>query len=375
MPFIFAEIIRPKKLRTINTEKMKKIVIILIGVILIFPSCKKDKVSKETLKTVKVNTVVAFGQDKTVSFPGKVNASSEVNIAFRISGPIAGINVKEGQFVKKGQVLAEMDRRDYEIQYAATEAEYKQVKSEAGRIIRLYERESVSENDYDKAVAGLQQITAKYNAHKNALSDTKLTAPFDGYIQKRYFDSNETINAGMPVFSMISNEAPEVVINIPAGEYIERSKFDSFNCYFDVYPDRVFPLDLISISHKANMNQLYTVRLKMRNEGNLQMPSPGMSTMVVISYKPEDTNLYSIPVNALFEIDAESTVWVYNEDTQKIQARRVRLYEILTDGRVVISEGLSAGEQIVTAGVNSLTDGEQVKLLPDVSPTNVGGLL
>ncbi len=347
----------------------------LCGLLLITTGCKQQKEQKEVIKTVKVDTAATYGEKKTVSFPGKVKAASEVNLAFRISGPITKINVTEGQFVRKDQVLAEMDSRDYAVQLSATEAEYKQVKAEAERIIQLYEKQSISENDYDKAVSGLQQITAKYNAHQNALSDTKLRAPFNGYIQKRYFDRNETISAGMPLFSMISAETPEVEINIPAGEFIQRDQFDSYSCYFELYPDRTFPLELISINRKANLNQLYTVRLRFKENPHSSMPSPGMSTMVTIRYKPENASMVSIPLTAMFEVDNTPTVWVYDEVQQRINARTIRISEITTNGTLIVSEGLNLGEQVVSAGVHSLSDGERVKLIPQATKTNVGGLL
>lgn len=354
---------------------MRKIVIVFLCGLFLFAGCKQEKEQKEVIKTVKVDTAVTYGEKKTVSFPGKVKAASEIDLAFRISGPITKINVTEGQFVRKDQVLAEMDSRDYAVQLSATEAEYTQVKAEAERIIRLYEKQSISENDYDKAVSGLQQITAKYNAHQNALSDTRLRAPFDGYIQKRYFDKNETISAGIPLFSMISAGTPEVEINIPAGEFIRRNQFDSYSCYFELYPDRTFPLELLSINRKANLNQLYTVRLRLKEGSTSQMPSPGMSTMVTIQFKPEDATMVSIPLTAVFEIDHIPTVWVYDEARQKINARNIRISEILTDGTLIVSEGLQAGEQVISAGVHGLSDNEKVKLLPKATTTNVGGLL
>lgn len=147
-------------------------------------------------------------------------------------------------------MIAEIDPRDYELQYKATEAEYKQIKSEAERVIELYNRKSVPENDYDKAVYGLQQITSKYNAHKNALKDTRLVAPFDGYIQKKYFDTDETVAAGMPVISMIDTRYFEVEIDVPSSDYVRRHLFNRFTAVADVFPDRVFPLELIDVTKR-----------------------------------------------------------------------------------------------------------------------------
>jgi RND family efflux transporter MFP subunit len=344
-------------------------------VVLCMPSCMQREQQKETIRTVKVVSAENYGEVKTATFPGKVKPASEVNLAFRISGPIAKIHVREGQFVRKGELLAEMDQRDYQLQLAATEAEYTQIKAEAERVIKLYEKQSVSENDYDKARLGLQQITAKYEAHKNALEDTKLKAPFNGYIQKRFFDSNETVAAGMPVFSMFSSDVPEVEINIPASEYIKRDLFDKFECYFEIFPGKTFPLELISINHKANLNQLYTLRFRLEAEQGSQLPSPGMSTIVTIAYKPQSTGLVSIPITAVFEVDDQPTVWVCDTTVLTVNARKIKIDGVTNDGRVIVSGGLQAGEQVVSAGVRFLSDGDSVKLLAKPGKSNVGGLL
>jgi len=354
---------------------MKLVSLMCLSGFILFTGCRQKEAEIDTVKTVKTVIAKICGDEKTASFPGKVKAASDIDLSFRISGPITKVNVTEGQFVRKGEVVAEMDLRDYQTQLSATEAEYKQVKAEVERIFTLHEKQSVSDNDYDKAVSGLRQITAKYNAHKDALSDTKLKAPFDGYIQKRYFNRSEVISAGMPVFSMISTEVPEVEINIPASEYIRKDKFDSFYAHFDIYSGKEFPLELISINQKANLNQLYTVRLRLNIRDKQQMPSAGMSTMVTIKFKPENTALVSIPLTAIFEQNGKLTVWIYNDKSKTVQSRPVRIAEIPNDGTAIISAGISSGEQVVSAGVYALTEGCKVKLLPEVSSTNAGGIL
>jgi RND family efflux transporter MFP subunit len=329
---------------------------------------------RETVRTVKTDTVRFFKEQHEASFPGKIKAAADVNLAFRIAGPIAKIHVKEGDFVRKGQTLVSLDARDYTIQLAATEAEYRQIKAEADRIVELHKTGSVTDNDYDKAVYGLKQITAKYDAHKNALADTRLIAPFNGFVQKRHFESGETVGAGMPVLSLICADAPEVEIFIPASEYIRRDLFDSFSCTVDIFPDRSFPLDLIGITHKANMNQLYSVRLKMRNAGT-PLPSPGMVSMVHIQYKTDESIKMQIPYSALFEKNSHSSVWIYNPDSQTVALKQIEVSEIRNDGLIVVSEGLSAGEIVVTAGVHKLYEGEKVRLLPSSTETNKGDLL
>jgi len=347
---------------------------LLSALIFIISACSQKKTDEIVIKTVKTDTVQVYGNKSASAFPGRVRAASEVNLAFRIAGPITKIYVDAGSVVKKGQVLAEMDSRDYAVQLAATEAEYHRTKAEANRIIALYEKGSVTANDHDKAVFGIKQITAKHEAHKNALTDTKLRAPFDGYVQKRFFQNGETVSAGMPVISMISASLPEIEIHIPTADFIRRGQFDSFSYSTDIHPNKTFPLELIGVAQKANLNQLYTVRLRMR-ERTPQTPSPGMSVMVTIQYKPEETALKHIPISAVFENNGTANVWVYNNSTQNVEKRAVNVTEILRDGKAVVSEGLSVGEIVVTAGVHVLRQGEKVRLLPPAPPSNVGGMM
>ncbi|MCD7933495.1 MAG: efflux RND transporter periplasmic adaptor subunit [Tannerellaceae bacterium] len=342
--------------------------------LVMFSACKSQVGEAPVVKCVKADTVKVYGELAQATFPGKVIAASDMNLAFRVSGPVHQVFVEVGSFVKKGQVLAAIDPRDYEVQLAATEAEYRKIKNEAERIIELYEKQSITPNDYDKAVYGLQQITAKYEAHQHALADTKLVAPCDGYVQKRLFEPGETVSAGLPVVAMISTGTGEVEINIPSSEYIQREQFDHYYCTVDVFPGKTFPLELVGITRKANMNQLYTMRFRLAgNEKN--MPGPGMSTMVTIQYKPRSTESVGVPLPAMFESDSHTKVWVYDGQTGTVAARTVVVAEILADGTTVISGGLRAGEVVVTAGVHSLKEGEAVKLLPAVSLTNIGGML
>lgn len=356
---------------------MKSIVQILIPlVVLATMSACSEKVSEQgRVLTVKVDTVRSFNNQSLSSFPGRIKAASDANLAFREAGTLLKVPVNAGSHVRKGDLLAELDPRDYQIQLSATEAEYKKIKGEVDRIVKLYERNSIPQNDYEKAIYGLQQIEAKYNAHKNALIDTRLYAPFDGFVQKRIFEEGETVGAGMPVVSMINANGVEVEIFIPSGEYLERKNFESFTCIIDVFGKKEFPLEMLSINHNANLNQLYNMRFKIKGIDEQSMPTPGMSATVNIRHKSEVSNETVVPLTAVFLSDDSSAVWVYNQSTSTVELRKVKVSEILNDGTMVISEGLKTGEVIVAAGVHSLSQGQQVNMLKPTTKTNVGGLL
>lgn len=337
-------------------------------------SCSNRKTGEADIANVRLFTVKNADNTSVQEFPGRVKAAEEVSMAFKVSGTLKRVCVEDGSKVSAGQLVAEIDPRDYQVQFDATEAEYLKVKAEAERVMALY-ADSVSTADaYDKARYGLRQITAKYENARNQLADTKIYAPFNGFVQKRLFDPPTVLAAGMPVVTIVSGGRQEVEINIPASAYMRRHEMRSFQASFDFLPGLKIPLRLISIAPKANANQLYTVRLALPQEVSPQ-PSPGMNTMVSIATQMAGGEQTRIPSSAVFTKGGKSCVWVYNEKNGTVEQRTVSVERLHTDGTTIVTEGLAAGERIVVAGVHKLTDKQKVKPLEDESATNVGGLL
>ncbi|HLW06778.1 MAG TPA: efflux RND transporter periplasmic adaptor subunit [Marinilabiliaceae bacterium] len=355
---------------------MKKILMVTnLLFLLIVSSCGSKSKDKELVVNAKTDTVKVCESGESAIFPGRIKAGADINLSFRISGPITSINVSPGNFVKKGDLLAQIDPRDYKIQLAATEAEYNQIKNEAERVIALYTREVVAENDYYKAVHGLEQITAKYEAHKNALSDTKLLAPFDGYVQKTHYSAQETVGAGMPIVSMINTSSLEVEINIPSSAYAKRDEIESFICLSDLYPDKEYPMSLSGINRKANLNELYTVYLNLETPRGYPLLTPGMTVTVLVKYKSAMEASYIVPINALISGKTGNAVWIYNENDSIISKREITTKGIDNQGNAIIIKGVEAGEIVVSAGATSLKEGQKIRPVKKRSATNIGGLL
>lgn len=350
-------------------------VAVLLAAVTVSGCCSGETESKETV-VPNVRTAVAesIGTTRTVSYPGRLQAARDVNLSFRVAGPVAAVHFREGQHVNRGDTLAEIEERDYAVQLAATTAQYEQVKAEAGRVIELSDRGSATQNDYDKARYGLEQITALYHAHQNALNDTKMLAPFDGYVQQVLFEAGETVGAGMPVITLISDGAPIVKVDIPAADFVNIDRTVRSWCTVDVFPDRTFELRLIDITKKANLNQLFTARYALLPAADGTMPNPGISAGVCIEYRTDDEASVSIPATALFEENGQSCVWVVTPENT-VTRRHVTAGILDRDGNARIMSGLKAGETIVSAGTRSLKEGAQVKILPGKSSTNPGNLL
>jgi RND family efflux transporter MFP subunit len=349
--------------------------IIAAAVALTSASCGgNSREASPVVRTVKVDTVrVADGGQQSV-YPAKVRAGADVSVAFRVSGSIERMPVAEGAFVRKGAVVAELDTRDYRVQLSATEAEYNQIKATAERITELYKRGSATKSDYEKATYGLEQIAAKYRNHQNQLADTRLTAPFDGYIRKKIHDTGETVGAGMPVVSMISGGDWQVELSLPVQDYARRNSFERFEAIVATAPDQPLPLELLELSPKGNASQLYNMTLRVKQPCKATLAA-GMSVEVVIGYRTGQAVTYKIPLSAMFERDGAPHVWIFKSEDLPAEARRIAVSEVQHDGYLIVEQGVVAGEMVVTAGVHSIKDGERIKPLPAASKTNVGGLL
>ena len=362
-----------------NKEKyMKKNfgIVALLMLAMGMMSCGHKETAKDERPLVEVVEVKDVNGGEQTTFTGKTKAAEEVNLSFRVSGQIQRILVNEGDRVSKGQVVAEMDSRDYEVQLAATQAEYEQVKADAERVMALYAEGNTTASNNDKARYGLKQMEQKLANHRNQLNDTKLRSTVNGYVQSKLHEAGETVSAGMPVVSVFGGGNPEVEINISASDYADLERFTNFYCKFDVTEDERFPLVVAYKSQEANASQLYTVRLKFSEGLGERKITPGMTTMV---YAETEGNVASGVTNvrssAVLKTEKGTVAFVYEEKTGTVQMRNVNVAAINRDGTVRIDRGLKAGEKVVVSGVNHISDGEKVRLLQKPSASNVGGLL
>ncbi|MGN0234196.1 MAG: efflux RND transporter periplasmic adaptor subunit [Bacteroidaceae bacterium] len=353
---------------------MKTILCYMSVLLPIICSCgRTQEPSADREAVVHIDTVKAPASVLELQYPGHVVASTEANVSFKVAGMLKRVLVSEGDLVKAGQLLAEIDPVDYEVQLNATEAEYAQIKADAERVIGLYQDGGTTASNYDKARYGLKQIEAKLQNHRNQLGYTRLTAPFSGRIQKCYFSGGENVSAGLPIMKMLSDSALEVEVNLPAVSYLDRDGFSGFSCTFDILPGVRVPLSLIGILPQANANQLYTMRLALpKQDGRV---APGMSSWVSISMSDSINVGMSVPSTALIEIDGKSYVFAYDQSSSKVRRVPVDVRMLHTDGTAEVEGNLMIGNLVVSSGVHHLQDGQQVRMLAPVSKTNIGGLL
>lgn len=350
---------------------MKKSVITMAVSCLLF-ACSGNKQNEETFtKNVKVTSAKKVEQISTLNFTGVVQGAHDISVGFKTAGQIKNIFVKQGDFVKKGQLLAQLDASDYQLGLDAYKIQYEQLKEEVARLEKMYNVKTISANDYEKAKAGLEQLQIQVQTYQNKVNYTNLYAPTSGYIQTVNNDPSEMIDAGSPLFILLDNSQFEVVVEIPAVQYIDRELFKNYYLSSQYLGDKKLPLSLISISPKADGNQLYQMRFII--DDNISRITAGMNVELSIEKENVDyVGKYTITPHAVFSDNQKTYVWVYSNG--KVNKKEVNVDGIDGEGDLYIS-GVSDDVQIVRAGVGALHENESVNVLEDASSTNIGGLL
>lgn len=334
----------------------------------------RGQVQPDIVRKVKVVSPVKEHEISTRRFPGMIREAAEVNLAFRVAGPIRNILVKEGDFVGQGTLVARIDPRDYEIQVNVYEAQYNQVRGEYDRLTELNSRKSLADNDYEKSVAGEKMLRMKLQNARDQLSDTRLVAPFSGYIQSVKYEEGEMVNAGMTVATLVDVKTFLVETDLPASFFMRKADFTTFSCSQPMVPGETYPLQLAGYRIKANNSQLYRTTFRLDPKANPAL-APGMTVNVIIGYTNGPEPSLDIPLTALFNSEGKPFVWKYDSSSSTVRKQEVTTGALAGNGMITILTGITESDKIVVAGVQSLREGERVSLLQEASETNVGGLL
>ncbi len=353
---------------------MKRYTAIILSILaaIILVSCGKEEKTVDIIRPVKVCSPQQVDSLETIETSGLIVEGKEANLSFRIPGYIADLLVEEGQYVKKDQVLVKLDNKDYLHKFNAVKAEYEKIIADADRVIELYNKNSISESDYDKAVAGKKQITAKYEAEKNNLSYTELKAPFSGYVNRINFEEGEILDAGMPAISMFSDDKLQVEINLASEYFLQRNNFVDFYMELEDNPTR-YPLTVKSVSMKGNNNQLYKMIFDLHNKD--KRFSPGMTVEVTILSKSRERNLLKVPFRAIERDQENNYVWIFNRANKQVKRQAVTVGKVDAKGWIVIKSGLSINDEIIEAGISNLEDNMKVKAIERPSVSNYGEML
>ncbi len=316
-----------------------------------------------------------------MSFPGRAKATQEVNLSFRVAGPLITRPVIIGDTVKAGDVLARIDPRDFEVnlravqgQLAEARAALKRAEADYQRLSRVFKKDpgAISETavdraleDQDRAAANVDSLVASVASAEDQLAYTYLKAPFDGTVVATYVENFEDVRAKQAIVRILDTSRIEMVVNIPENLISLAPYVTNLAVTFDAFPKQPVPATVKEIGTEASeTTRTYPVTLIMDQPEGFKI-LPGMAGKAdgtaPDAYRADSV---VVPVSAVFSPreDEASYVWIIDEQTKTVSRRAVTATE-LTDQGIQVTSGLTAGEWIATAGVHYLEEGQRVKRL------------
>lgn len=354
-----------------------------IAVFLLFGlgACSKEEAAdKVVVRPVRAMVVTEFKQPRQRQFPGQAEAIQEINLSFRVSGPLITLPVVVGDKVNKGDVVARIDPRDYEVQISNVQGQLDRARAKVQRAESEYERETRvlkqdpgatsqvaidrKKADRDQSRAGVNSLIASLTAVKDSLSDTYLRAPFDGIVVNTYVKNFEAVQVKEPIVRIIDKSRIKMVINIPEGMISLVPKATDIEVVFDAFPGKIIPAEITEVGAEASSTtRTYPITLIMDQPDDIKI-LPGMAGRA--SGRPRDAIGIQVPLTAILsttQID-KTYVWIIDENTSQVSKREVTIAS-LTDTGITIENGLQAGELIAIAGVHYLSEGMEVLILEE----------
>jgi len=364
-----------------------KLSFILIFTIFVFFGCQSGEVeSEEKLIPVKVFELQPKTISKTIKLTGSVTSSEDVILYSKISEKLERINIKAGERVNKGEILAIQYNAMFkqavdaaEAVYQNAEAQVNLIRQEFERIERLFNQKAVSQQQYDQvlaqkktAISGLDQADAMVKQAKEQYDNSFIKAPFEGIVAAVYFELNQMVPVGQPILQIIGLEGMKAKLRVTAKDIPFLKMGQNVIVKFPSIPETDFNAVVSSINQSVDMiTKSLEIEIKLKDKD--QRIKSGLFGEFYIEVKSKE-NTIVIPESALLRqtevvIDRNTGIQtpVRKHFVFVVKNSIADLLEvepgIANNGTTEITKGLSIGDTLIIVGQNIVKEGQKVNVV------------
>jgi RND family efflux transporter MFP subunit len=326
----------------------------------------------EPPRPVRVVAVEPRTGGELVSLAGIVQAQSEASLAFRVGGRMIERSVNVGDRVRAGQVIARLDPANEEnalrsarAALAAAEATLVEARNDHWRQAELLRSGFTTRARYDQATQRLQAAVSQVESTqanlaiaRDRLGYTELYADAPGIVTQRRAEPGEVVQAGQPIVILAREDGRDAVFGVPAALKDSAPANPEVTVFLTTDANTRASGRVREVSPSADpVTGAFEVRV------GLAEPPPGLrlGSTVTGQIRLAASGGIDLPASALFRAEGQPAVWIVDPE-RRVQLRSVELARHDTT-RVVVARGLDQGELVVTAGVQALRPGQQVRLL------------
>jgi membrane fusion protein (multidrug efflux system) len=294
---------------------------------------------------------------------GTARASESIDVTAKVSNLVTAIRFTEGQQVRKGDVLVELDGAQARADLAVADAALKESASQLQRSRELYATKVLSDQQIEQIESTHAANLARVAAARSRLSDTVIRAPFNGRVGLRRVSVGSLVAPGAVITTLDDTSTIKLDFTVPERVVAAMKPGLTLEARSVAYPDQVFEGKVASVDSRVDPNtRSVIVRALVPNGAGLL--KPGMFLNVHLSRGTADVLV--VPEEAL--VPEQGDVFVYVVQDGKASKRKIQTGQRAV-GTVQVTDGLQAGEIVVTEGTQKLRDGASVSVTEPIAVT------
>ncbi|MCB1685941.1 MAG: efflux RND transporter periplasmic adaptor subunit, partial [Pseudomonadales bacterium] len=309
-------------------------------------------VADQAVRPAKLFQVSAKRETVVHQFVGRLDAAQTLDVSFEIDGALLLLPIREGEAIARGALVAALDPRDFELAVQEAQVQLRLATQDMQRKQTLLRERGIAQSVVDDAEAQFELAQVRLSQARERLAKSRITAPFDAYVARRYVDNRTRIRVGDKIARLSDLNELKVIASVSEQliATVTPEAVVSLTARFDFLPERLFPLTFLERSGEANpVAQTYEVTFSMPRPGDVNL-LPGMTAQVRVELQGERPGAgIVIPTTALQSApDGSFFVWVFDSVSSQVSRRTVTVGHPGAEG-VEISTGLTDGELIVAA--------------------------
>ncbi|WP_394240777.1 efflux RND transporter periplasmic adaptor subunit [Vibrio astriarenae] len=307
------------------------------------------------------------------NFVGIIESQKEASLSFRVPGTIESIHVSMGDTVEKGQVIAQLDPHDYQVNIAELEARLLEAlsserlaKIELDRVLTAQSADAIAEVNIDRAKsalerasAGVQVIERNIQKARDALSYTKLQAPFSGVIAARLQKEFEQASPGVPVLKLHQPKQLQVTIDVPESMISDITRHQGAMVWHKRHQINVPALVTEIGTQPDHLKRTFPVKLTIESDYDELMSGQSVDVQL---FAPLAAETVCLPYSAITDNSGVPSVMIAQEEVAHLVT--VEHIEMRAKQACVIAD-LSIGDKVVVSGVDYLTEGQSLRILEE----------
>lgn len=312
--------------------------------------------SKKEIVTVQgiVTKYETFSNELNIT--GSIEANENVAIYSEVSGIVENISFTEGSFVKKGQLLLKVNDIELRAQLAQATTREKLARENYRRAGLLLEKEAISQEEYDVSYTEMQAAIAQTQLIQAQIAKSRIIAPFDGQIGLRHISPGAYVTPSTLITQLTNSNPVKITFSVPE-KYVQQLKKESI-IHFTVSGNKtIFEGKVYAIEPMIDASTR-TLQLRALTDNKDGQLIPGTFANILLSLE-ENNDAILIPTEAIIPIQNGKKIFLYKNGKAE---ERIITTGTRTDKDVLVLEGLTAGDTVLTSGVMSLRNGTPIQV-------------